>query len=843
MTLAELKSGDKAFITKVKGRGAFRKRIIEMGFVTGKQVIVVKEAPMKDPVQYNIMGYEVSLRHSEAALIEVTTELNYRAIDPDFRGTFELESSLKIVNNTPHGKTINVALVGNPNSGKTTVFNFASHSREKVGNYGGVTIDAKHAIFKHAGYTFKLVDLPGTYSITSYSPEELYVRSHLVNELPDVILNVVDSSNLERNLYLTTQLIDMDQKVVVALNMWDEFLESGNKLDVNHLSTMLGIPMVHTVGSKGNGIGRLFNKIIDVYEDRDPIVRHIHINYGHSIEKAIKGLQPLINTNGNGALTNRVAPRYISLKLLENDQQEIERVTKYCKNSDEILQAASQEAGAIEKSRNETMETIITDSKYGFIEGALKETLTPPKKEEDKISRSRLIDTVVTGKILSYPIFLLAMWVTFEATFELGQYPMNWITDLVNWLSNLLVQIMPASILRDLLVNGILGGVGGVIVFLPQILILFFFITLMESTGYMARVAFIVDKLMHKIGLHGRSFIPMLMGFGCNVPAIMATRTIENKNDRLVTMLIIPFMSCSARYTVYVLIISAFFPYYQGTILFGIYLFGIVLAGIIAWVFKKTLFKENTLPFVMELPPYRVPRPTAVLKQTWFKGEQYLKKMGSVILLASIIIWALGYFPAGKKYEKPFHQKVNLVKASFQHKLIQPGISKTEKSQLEEKKNQEISILEAQLAAKKQENSMLGRIGHFIEPIIKPLGFDWKMGVSLMAGSAAKEVVVSTMGVLYPPSPGEKHHKGLAYRISHMKYTKGPHKGQPIYSPLAAFAFLMFVLIYFPCVAVIAAIKNESGQWKWSAFMALYTTSLAWIISFIVFQGGRLLGF
>ncbi len=843
MTLTELKSGDKAYITKVKGRGAFRKRIIEMGFVAGKQVIVVKEAPMKDPVQYNIMGYEVSLRHTEAALIEVKTDLDYRVVNPDFQGTFELESALKIVNTIPHGKTINVALVGNPNCGKTTIFNFASHSKEKVGNYGGVTVDAKKAVFKHAGYIFKLVDLPGTYSITSYSPEELFVRGHIVNELPDVILNVIDSSNLERNLYLTTQLIDMDMKVVIALNMWDEFIESGNKLDIDILSSMIGIPMVHTVGSKGNGIGRLFNKIIDVYEDREPIVRHIHINYGHSIEKAIKVLQSLINITGNEALTSRIAPRYISLKLLENDQQEIDRVKQYCTNADEILSAAIKEAEEIEISRNETMETIITDSKYGFIEGALKETLKVPKKDEDKISRSRIIDSVVTGKLLSYPIFLFAMWVTFEATFVLGEYPMNWINDLIGWLSNVLIQLLPAGVIRDLLVNGILGGVGGVIVFLPNILLLFFFITLMESSGYMARVAFIVDKLMHKIGLHGKSFIPMLMGFGCNVPAIMATRTIENKNDRLVTMLIIPFMSCSARYAVYILIISAFFPYYQGTILFGIYLFGIVLAGFVAWIFKKTIFKVNTMPFVMELPPYRVPRPMAVLKQTWFKGEQYLKKMGTVILLASIIIWALGYFPTGKKYEKPFRQKEALVQASYQQKINQTGISKAQINTLEQKKEKELMVLSAQLAAQKQENSMIGRIGHFIEPVIKPLGFDWKMGVSLMAGSAAKEVVVSTMSVLYPPSLGEKHNASLANRLSHMVYTKGPHKGQPVYSPLIAFVFLLFVLIYFPCIAVIAAIKNESGQWKWSAFMALYTTSLAWIISFIVFQGGRLLGF
>lgn len=843
MTLAELKSGDKAYITKVKGRGAFRKRIIEMGFVVGKQVIVVKEAPMRDPVQYNVMGYEVSLRHTEAALIEVRADKDLQIANNDFQGTFELESALRIINPLPHGKTINVALVGNPNSGKTTVFNFASHSREKVGNYGGVTVDAKHAVFKHAGYTFKLVDLPGTYSITCYSPEELYVRDHIVNELPDVILNVIDSSNLERNLYLTTQLIDMDMKVVVALNMWDEFRDSGNQLDVDMLSKMLGIPMIHTVGSRGNGIGKLFNKIIDVYEDREPIVRHIHINYGRSIEKAIKNLQTLINMPGNESITNRIAPRYISIKLLEKDEQEIDRIKQSCKNPEEILEAAVHESEGIEKSRNETMETIITDAKYGFIEGALKETMKKPEKQEDKISRSRLIDSVVTGKFMSYPIFLLAMWITFEATFAIGQYPMNWINDFTGWLSNFLIQVMPTGIIRDLLVNGIIGGVGAVLSFLPNILILFFFLTLMEDTGYMARVAFIVDKLMHKVGLHGKSFIPMLMGFGCNVPAIMATRTIENKNDRLVTMLIIPFMSCTARYAVYILIISAFFPHYQGTILFGLYILGIILAGIIAWIFKKTLFKKSILPFVMELPPYRMPRPSAVLKQTWFKGEQYLRKMGTVILFASIIIWALGYFPVGKKYEVQYHKKEKLVETSFRQKINQPGMSKVMTNKLEDQKNNEMSILEAQLAAKKQANSFIGRIGHFIEPIIRPLGFDWKMGVSLIAGSAAKEVVVSTMGVLYPPSSGKKHDESLAQRLMHQVYTTGPHKGQQIYTPLIAFTFLVFVLIYFPCVATIAAIKNESGKWKWSLFMALYTTSLAWVISFIVYQGGKLLGF
>ncbi len=842
MTLSDLKNGEKAIITKVKGRGAFRKRIIEMGFVVGKQVIVVKNAPLRDPIEYNIMGYDVSLRRSEAALIEVSQAFHQEGIGKQFEGTFQLESSLNIADRAPHSKTINVALVGNPNSGKTTLFNFASNSKEKVGNYGGVTVDAKQAVFNHRGYIFKLVDLPGTYSITSYTPEELYVRGHIVNELPDVILNVVDASNLERNLYLTTQLIDMDMKVVMALNMWDEFLEKGDQLDYEALAKMLGIPMVHTVGSRGRGIGKLFNEIIEVYEDREPIVRHIHINYGHRIEDAIKALQLLINQPGNEHLTTRISPRYLSLKLLERDAEEIKRVKKYCKNANEILNLAEKNSASIEQDRKETMETIITDAKYGFVEGALRETLKPADKQ-NKITRSRIIDTVVTGKLLSYPIFLFAMWLTFQATFVIGNYPMEWINDFIAWLSEVLNSWLPAGAFRALLVDGIIGGVGGVIVFLPNILILFFFITLMEASGYMARVAFIVDKLMHKIGLHGKSFIPMLMGFGCNVPAIMATRTIENKNDRLVTMLIIPFMSCSARYPVYVLIISAFFPYHQGTILFGIYLFGIFLAGVIAWIFKKTIFKVKTLPFVMELPPYRMPRPKAVLKQTWFKGEQYLKKMGTVILLASMIIWALGYFPMGKKYEPAYHRQVKKVEAGFAAKVHNQNYSYQDLKKLETQKNTELFSLKSELAAKKQENSFIGRIGHFVEPVIAPLGFDWKMGISLIAGGAAKEVVVATMGVLYPPSGENGENQSLAQRLRQQVYSSGKHKGQKVYTPLVAAAFLLFILIYFPCIAVIAAIKNETGQWKWSLFLATYTTILAWIVAFIVYQGGHLLGF
>jgi ferrous iron transport protein B len=829
MILSELKNGDKAIIIKVKGRGAFRKRIMEMGFVVGKQVIVVKNAPLKDPIEYNVMGYEISLRRSEASLIEVSTN-GSNGLKKEYRGILQLEQSLNITPIPDSHKVINVALVGNPNCGKTTIFNFASHSKEKVGNYGGITVDAKQAQFVHSGYTFNIVDLPGTYSITSYTPEEIYVRDHIVNQVPDIIVNVIDTSNIERNLYLTTQLIDMDIKVVIALNMWDEFLEKGDDFDYHSLSKMIGIPMVPTVGSKGKGINKLFDTIISVCADNDPVTRHIHINYGNRIEKSIRKLQELINIDSNKVLTNKVSPRYLALKLLEQDKAEIDRIS-ICSNANQILKEASIESDIISKLRNENVESVITDSKYGFIEGALKETLKPAPKH-NKITRSRVIDNIVTSKLLSYPIFLFAIWITFQSTFYIGDYPMQWIEMLVAYIGNLLSNVLPDSMFKDMLIDGILGGVGGVIVFLPNILILFFFLTLMEATGYMARVAFIVDKLMHKVGLHGKSFVPMLMGFGCNVPAIMATRTIENKNDRLVTMLIIPFMSCSARYPVYILLINAFFTDYRGTLLFGIYMLGILLAGIVAWVMKKTLFKIEVIPFVMELPPYRMLIFTSVLKQTWFKGEQYIKKMGGIILIASIIVWALGYFPVNNNIIDKYDSKIADIE--LQIELNQNNTSVLTDSIIQLKANK-LSDL--------QENSYIGALGKFIEPVIKPLGFDWKMGISLIAGSAAKEIVISTMGVLYQADGNVDDSQLLINRIQSQVYKSGEKKGEHVFTPLVALSFMLFILIYFPCIAVIAAIKNESGNWRWSLFLTIYTTVLAYFVSFLTYQIGSLLGF
>ncbi len=836
MTLFDLKQGDKAYITKVRGRGAFRKRIMEMGFVVGKEVIVGKKAPLKNPVEYSIMGYNISLRNSEARLIEVTTKKFPKSSKNGFNGTLS-DDTLK---HSTHylSKVINIALVGNPNCGKTTIFNFASNSNEKVGNYGGVTVDAKKAKFKHKGYTFNIIDLPGTYSITSYTPEELYVRNHIFNEIPDVIVNVLDGSNLERNLYLTTQLIDLDIKVVAALNMYDELQIKGDQFDYDSLGKMIGIPIIPTVGSKGTGLTELYNKIIQVYEDQEESVRHIHINYGEDIEKSIQVLQDKIRNEENKKLTIVVAPRFLAIKLLENDIEEIERIKNNCINHEEILSAAKKQINKLETHFNDTPETVITDYKYGFIEGALKETYKQSTKDIRHLSR--LIDNILTNKVLSYPIFIFLMWLMFQATFTLGAYPMNWLEILVFKFGDLISELLEPSIFRDLVVDGIIGGVGGVIVFLPNILILFFFLSIMEDTGYMARIAFIVDKIMHKIGLHGRSFIPMLMGFGCNVPAIMATRTIGGKNDRLVTMLINPFMSCSARLPIYVLIIGAVFTENPGFVLFSIYGIGILLSIIIAIIFKKTLFKSSEMPFVMELPPYRMPTAKSIIKHTWFKGSQYLKKMGGIILIASMIIWVLQYFPQDPENKAIAEQKISESFNKYQEQL-KHVTSPEDRLRLKQEHEHFAHTLKIENQSLQQENSYIGQMGHFIEPAILPLGFDWKMGVSLLAGVAAKEIVVSTLGVINQTDlRADDNAKSLTQKLQQQTFSHPKYLGQKVFTPLTAFGFLVFILVYFPCIAVIATIKRESGGWKWAIFMATYTTVLAYVLALAIHQIGIL---
>lgn len=838
MLLSELQNGEFGIISKVRGRGAFRKRIIEMGFIRGKRVTVIKNAPLKDPIEYSIMGYEVSLRRSEAHLIEIITpEEAVNLTKTNYNGVLAGQSENDILTKGAKegGKIVNVALVGNPNAGKTTLFNYASGAHAQVGNYSGVTVDSKLAHFKHKGFTFNITDLPGTYSLSAYTPEELYVRRFIHEQKPDVVINVLDVSNIERNLYLTTQLIDMDIKVVVALNMFDELQAQGDKFNFKDLGRMIGIPMVPTVGSKGKGIPELFDTVINVFTDKDKTLRHIHLNYGEHIERSIEAIQIPIKKERNNTLNVHYSSRYLAIKLLEKDRQ-AHRILSKSDAYAEITNVTNHQIKKLEDIYKDDSETLITDAKYGFIAGALKETYVenPNKKKQG----SQSIDNFITHKYFGFPIFLLFMWFSFYTTFKLGAYPMDWIDQGVSLLSAFLDSVIPTGAFKDLLIGGIVSGVGSVIVFLPNILLLFLFLSILEDTGYMARAVFIMDKLMHKIGLHGKSFIPLIMGFGCNVPAIMATRTIENRNNRLVTILINPFMSCSARLPVYILILGAFFPKHAGSLLFLIYLIGIVMAIIMAILFKKTIFKGEDIPFVMELPPYRIPTLKSTIRHMWFKASQYLKKMGGVILVAVIIIWALEYFPKSVNYSQDFErqleqvsQQISRVEESTPNTLMLDSIKLSLTGKLFD--------IENQMVAERQANSYLGQIGKLIEPVIRPLGFDWKMGVSLLSGIAAKEIVVSTLGVLVQAGDdSDQTSQTLIHKLQDEVYTYGPKVGQKVYTPISAFSFLLFILIYFPCVAVIAAIKKEAGNWKWAAFTIFYTTSLAWIVSFLFYQIG-----
>ncbi len=822
MRLSELQTGEKGVIIKVMGHGGFRRRIIEMGFIKGKTVEVLLNAPLKDPIKYKIMGYEISLRRQEAAMIEVMSEEEARESmqethfhDPIAEDIPVSEAKLKEIASGKR-RTINVALVGNPNCGKTSLFNVASGSHEHVGNYSGVTVDAKEGHFDFQGYHFRLVDLPGTYSLSAYSPEELYVRKHIIDETPDVIINVVDAGNLERNLYLTAQLIDMNVRMVVALNMYDALLHSGNTLDHKKLGQLFGVPIVPTVSRTGKGIDNLFHVIIGLYEGADFIgqkeeiqdeamreyrewhdkyvpdhkygshdeethdfdgksyIRHIHINHGPELERSIDAVKEVICKNEN--IRYKYSTRFLAIKLLENDKDIEQRVISTLPNGEEVIRVRDKEAERIRLSMNEDSEQAITDAKYGFITGALKETYT--EKNQNTEMFTRIVDSIVTHKIWGFPIFFVFLYLMFECTFVFGEYPKGWIEWLVEQIASLAETFMPAGPLKDLIVDGIIGGVGGVIVFLPNILLLYIFISFMEDSGYMARAAFIMDKIMHKMGLHGKSFIPLIMGFGCNVPAIMASRIIESRKSRLVTILINPLISCSARLPIYLVMIGAFFPSKASLVLLSIYVTGILLAVLMARIFSRFIVRGDDAPFVMELPPYRMPTAKSVLRHTWEKGAQYLKKMGGIIMIASVIIWFLGYYPNHDAYST---------------------------------------------TAEQQENSYIGQIGKAIEPAIEPLGFDWKMGIGILSGIGAKELVVSTLGVLYT-NDDDIESVDLADRI-------------PI-TPLVAYGYMLFVLIYFPCIATVAAIKNESGSWKWAAFTICYTTLLAWIVAFLVHQVG-----
>lgn len=882
MRLSELKTGESATILKVTGHGGFRRRIMEMGFVRGQRVEVILNAPLKDPIEYKIMGYDISLRRSEAYMVVVLSDseaseylagggshhhhhhehhhkhcgcgADGQPAEPESptTGTPGPEEGCATIDEVikRHSRTISVALVGNPNSGKTSLFNAISGGHEHVGNYSGVTVGAKIGHRYYRGYRFEVTDLPGTYALSAYTPEERYVRSHIAERTPDVIINSVVASNLERNLYLTTELIDINPRMVVALNMFDELNSSGAELDYDNLGRMLGVPMVPVEARNGKGIEQLLDTVIAVYENQDERVRHIHINMGSVIEEGLRRLNGDMSAFRD-ELPKAFPPRYYAMKMLEGDRQ-VEEQLRDRSRYPEWVAIRDLEAKRISEALGEDVETAFANQKYGFIQGALKETFTPGKREE--ASTTALIDTFVTHKLWGFPIFFFLMWFMFWCTFSLGAYPQEWIDALVGWIGGAIDYVMPAGPLRDLLVDGIVGGVGAVIVFLPNIMILYLFISFMEDSGYLARAAFIMDRVMHRIGLHGKSFIPLIMGFGCNVPAIMACRTIESRSSRLITILITPFMSCSARIPIYLLLAGTFFAENAGLVMIGLYILGIILAIVTARLMRRFMFPVDETPFVMELPPYRMPTWKTTLRHMWDKCAQYLRKMGGMILIASVVVWFLSYYPRTDAGNTPEHY----------------------------------------------ENSYLGRLGRTCEPVFSPLGLNWKAGVALLSGVPAKEIVVSTLGVLYSEgadagahmdaqssgtieivAESDKAANTANSNINDLQNGKvaviggadGPTAiyiaettggGTEIkqgtgaenaaadedeemanlsqrltasgdFTHASALAFLVFILLYFPCIATVVAIGSEAG-WKWAVAGVVYNTVLAWLAAWATYH-------
>ena len=812
LTLADVPTGEYGVIVRVTGHGSFRHRLMEMGFVRGEKVKVIRNAPLRDPIEYEIMGGHVSLRRVEARRVEVVPVTEEVANNYRFHGTVT-EDTESIIGKA--GKTIHVALVGNPNCGKTSFFNHATGMREKVGNYSGVTVDSKLGYYHYQDYTIVVADLPGTYSLTEYTPEERYVREYIMEQHPDIVLDVVDASNLERNLFLTTQLIDMNVPMVMALNMYDELEKNGDKLDIDTLSELFGFPIIPTVSSRGTGIKEVMAKVVDLYENLEENTKHIHINYGADLERSIDIIKKEMREHLD--LSGAYSTRYLAIELLAGDKVISELVGKF-DDDGSVCKVADEQRAVIEKRYNEDAATIVSGAKYGFVRGALLETYTEGKDKSAQLAYS--VDKILTNKWLGFPILIFFLWFMFQMTFTLGAYPQEWLEMFFGWLGDVITNVLPDGIVKDLLVDGIIAGVGGVCSFLPNILILFFFISILEDTGYMARAAFIMDKLMHKMGLHGKSFIPYIIGFGCSVPAIMATRTLENRKDRILTIITVPFMSCSARLPVYLLIISAFFTKHQGLVLTSIYLLGIVTAIITSLIVKKAAFHQERDQFVMELPPYRIPTFRNAVIHMWDKSVQYLKKMGTVILVATIIIWALEYFPQHSPQIDAYTAQIEQVEA--------------DETLDEATKTAQVKQLELDRSACQIENSYIGRVGKFVAPVFRPLGFDWQMGVSLITGFAAKEIVVSSMGVLYhSDAEADEHSMALQKSLQSHTWSSGPQMGQPVFTPWVAFGYMVFILLYFPCVAALTAVKRESNL-KWMLFTAVYTTSVAWLAAYLV---------
>jgi len=681
-------------------------------------------------------------------------------------------------------KKITVALAGNPNSGKTTIFNMLTGSHQHVGNYPGVTVEKKEGLCKYKDYEITFVDLPGTYSLTAYSIEELVARNFIIDEQPDLVVDIVDASNIERNLYLATQLIEMNVPLVLAFNMSDIAKQRGMVFDIQQLSRLLQASIVPTIGNKAKGKTELLDAIIET-ASRGKVQRTHKVSYGQEIETELASIETLICAEER-QLAEKYGSRWLAVKLLEQDSDVTAKV-----QVKKVLDAAAASLAHLRTIFGDEPEIVIADRRYGFISGACQETIKTTV--ESRHSSSDMIDAILLNRVLGLPIFLILMYLVFFLTFKIGEYPMSWLEHFFDWTGKTIAGFWPVSsnnALKSLLVDGVISGVGGVLVFLPNILLLFFAIAILEDSGYMARAAFIMDRVMHKIGLHGKSFIPMLIGFGCSVPAIMGTRILENKRNRFTTIMVIPLMSCGARLTIYMLIIPAFFPEkWHGPMLWLIYLIGIILAIICIKILRLTVFRGETIPFVMELPPYRMPTIKSLCIHMWQRGWMYLRKAGTIILAVSILLWAASSYP------KPDPESLR-------------GLNRQQAQQVSLK------------------YSVVGRLGRAIEPALKLLGFDWKIGTALIGATAAKEVFVSQLAIVYAVGSTDSEETTLREKL------------QANYTPLTGFCIMLFCLIYAPCIATIAMTKYETGSWRWALFQFFGLTALAYVITFVVYQLG-----
>ncbi len=706
-------------------------------------------------------------------------------------------------------KALTIAIAGNPNCGKTTLFNHLTGARQRVGNFSGVTVTRKEGVVHHKGWKLTFVDLPGTYSLSSQTPDELVCREYIHNERPDIILNVLDAGNLERNLFLTTQLIEMDVPRVYVFNMIDEAQAKGIQIDTARFAELLDGPVVETVGRVGKGLDQLLDAIVGRCES-GCVQRHIAIPLESHLRDAVEQIHAGVLEQLGAHEPNH---RWLAIKLLEGDKVIIKQLSAHAK----LLAQAKLLRDELESTYDEEIGILLADARYGFIFGLIRETVGEVHRHEGpRASVTDTIDALLLNRVLGLPILLGLLWLMFQGTFTLGAYPMEWIDAGVGALGDWLQATLTPGLVRDLVIEGVLGGLGGIVIFLPNILLLFLFIAFFETTGYLARAAFLVDRLMHGIGLHGKAFIPLLMGFGCNVPAIMATRTIENPRDRLVTILINPFMSCSARLPVYVLIAGIFFADMAGTVVFLMHLIGVLVSMGAALLLKRTLFQGEADAFVLELPPYRLPTLRSLMLHMWERAVQFLKKMGGIILVGSILIWFLQAFPRDVQLDTDYAAAIAQVEAQ----VSEPA-----------QRDAQVAELERQRDADLQQARYLGRLGQAVQPVFEPLGFDWRATIALLTGFVAKEVVVSTFGVLYRVG-GEVDEEDASLRAAM----------SGAMSPLVAFAFMVYTLLYMPCLATIAAIRRETLSWGWTFFSMGFSLGIAWVLAFLVIKvGGWLL--